>query len=298
MIWFFLETLSYEWKQKHIFCFIIFFATFWRKLGILIPDMYLYSIKTQTDINKKYMEKITNSWNDFFCWAGPGPVILGWAGAARPSKQWRISPLFILQNSGGHGAEEEEERGEESGRVDLAATHNGAALDAGGNGGGRTQLQTMASRWFYSFLLCFPILSILPPSLNFCLRLSIFVSLCSCSFFFLFPLSFSRHSPLSRSLFSIRLFSLFFFCLSPSFCYCPPSLFFFLFFHSPLSLPVLPSVKICPSVPSIFLLKMSPVFQFSPLCSSLQTSPVFLFSPLCSSLQTTHVSFWIFIYLF
>jgi hypothetical protein len=75
-------------------------------------------------------------------------------------------------------------------------------------------------------------------------------------------------------------------------------LFFFLFFLSPLSLPVLPNVKICPSVPSVFLLKMSPVFQFFPLCLSLQTSPVFLFSPLCSSLQTTYVSFWIFLYLF
>lgn len=101
------------------------------------------------------------------------------------------------------------------------------SLGAGGGRGGRTQLQTVVSRWFYSSLLCFSVLSIFPPSLGFCLRLSISVYLCFCSFFFLSPLSFSRHSPLSRSLFSIRLFSLFFFCLSPSFCYCPPPLFFF-----------------------------------------------------------------------
>ena len=56
---------------------------FWQKLDILIPDFYLYSIKIQTDINKKMSlnnlrGKITNFKNDFFeifCdWDGPNPA--------------------------------------------------------------------------------------------------------------------------------------------------------------------------------------------------------------------------------
>ena len=42
-----------------------FFLMFWRKLSILIPDMYLYSIKIQTNIDQnevKNLRKIT----DFF----------------------------------------------------------------------------------------------------------------------------------------------------------------------------------------------------------------------------------------
>jgi hypothetical protein len=30
---------------------------FWRKLGILIPDLYLYSIKIQTNTKKNLVEK-------------------------------------------------------------------------------------------------------------------------------------------------------------------------------------------------------------------------------------------------
>jgi len=92
------------WRQN------IFFM-FWRKLGILIPDLYLYSIKIQTNIdqntikntrgNHKFSE---NSFFYFLGWAGPGPPILGWAGTAQPSKQKQTvenSPLFTCNvNSG------------------------------------------------------------------------------------------------------------------------------------------------------------------------------------------------------
>ena len=43
----------------------IIFLMFWQKLGILIPDVYLYSIKIQTNIDQnkvKNLQKIT----DFF----------------------------------------------------------------------------------------------------------------------------------------------------------------------------------------------------------------------------------------
>jgi hypothetical protein len=43
-------------NKNTFFCFKLF-AIFQRKPTILIPDLYLYSIKTQTDINKKYAKK-------------------------------------------------------------------------------------------------------------------------------------------------------------------------------------------------------------------------------------------------
>jgi len=101
---FFLRDLPVCMKTKHFFMF-------WQKSGIWIPDLYLYSIKIQTNIdqnavkntreNPKFSEKKSLI---FFGWAGPGPPILGWAGTARPSKQKQTvenSPLFTCNvNSG------------------------------------------------------------------------------------------------------------------------------------------------------------------------------------------------------
>jgi hypothetical protein len=39
-------------EKKFVFFLYNFFATFWRKPGILIPDLYLYSIKIKTNINQ------------------------------------------------------------------------------------------------------------------------------------------------------------------------------------------------------------------------------------------------------
>jgi len=79
-------------KTKHfIYLFIFNVLT---KLGILIPDLYLYSIKIQTNIDQNavtYLRKITIVFeiicedNIFFSgWAQPGPC--GWAGPSRPSR--------------------------------------------------------------------------------------------------------------------------------------------------------------------------------------------------------------------
>jgi len=45
-----------------------FFLKTWQKPGILISDLYLYSIKIQTDIDQNTvidLEKITFFWNNF-----------------------------------------------------------------------------------------------------------------------------------------------------------------------------------------------------------------------------------------
>jgi len=83
-IWFFYfyyfwETWPYAWKQK----IYIFFLMFWRKPGILIPDLYLYSIKIQTNTKKNEVENCAGKSQIFlkkisfffgiFYWAGPGP---------------------------------------------------------------------------------------------------------------------------------------------------------------------------------------------------------------------------------
>ena len=59
--WFFLETWSYAWKQKHLL--LLLFLMSWWKPGILILDLYLYNIKIQTDIDQnavKNLRKITD----------------------------------------------------------------------------------------------------------------------------------------------------------------------------------------------------------------------------------------------
>jgi hypothetical protein len=67
-----LRDLAVCMKTKHfIFLFFIFyflffiFYMFWRKPGILIPDLYLYNIKIQINIDQnavKYLQKITSFW--------------------------------------------------------------------------------------------------------------------------------------------------------------------------------------------------------------------------------------------
>jgi hypothetical protein len=97
LIHIFFEIFLVIWKYNMIFfrdlsvCIKIhffYFSMFWRKPGILIPDLYLYSIKIQTIIDQntvKRFGKITNFWNNlflkkcFFFRVGPNlPVWLGW----------------------------------------------------------------------------------------------------------------------------------------------------------------------------------------------------------------------------
>jgi len=52
----FLRDLAVRMKTRLFFPYIVF-ATFLRKLGFLISDLYFYSIKIQININKKLVEK-------------------------------------------------------------------------------------------------------------------------------------------------------------------------------------------------------------------------------------------------
>jgi len=61
-------------KTKH-FLFIFYFFVFWRKPSILIPDLYLYSIKIQTNIHQNAVKNIRENHKCFekifgFFWAG------------------------------------------------------------------------------------------------------------------------------------------------------------------------------------------------------------------------------------
>jgi hypothetical protein len=106
-IWFFsFETLG-RMHKFHFFQFVLYFWKFWRKPGILIPDLYFYDVKYRPILSKK-IEKYTEKlqffkkafWEFFFNWAGPSSNVLGWAGFAGPFKQW-VSPLFTCNvNSG------------------------------------------------------------------------------------------------------------------------------------------------------------------------------------------------------
>jgi hypothetical protein len=79
------------------------FLMFRRKLGILIWDLYLYSIKIQTIIKqnliKLYAEKSQTFKNifNFFYWAGPGPLILSWARLVRPVNSGALSTVHMLR---------------------------------------------------------------------------------------------------------------------------------------------------------------------------------------------------------
>jgi hypothetical protein len=68
MLKYFFEVFFVVWKYDVIFSLrdlaicmktkkYIYFFKFWRKPGILIPDLYFYDIKIQTDINQNGVEK-------------------------------------------------------------------------------------------------------------------------------------------------------------------------------------------------------------------------------------------------
>ena len=76
-LYIFLRDLAVCMKTKKIF------FLFWRKPGILIPDLYLYSIKIQTNIDQntvKYFGKITNL--NFFLLGPSQPMGRGWTAQA------------------------------------------------------------------------------------------------------------------------------------------------------------------------------------------------------------------------
>jgi len=83
MTWSFLwETWPYAWKPKHFFLK----KKFWRKPGILIPDLYFYDVKIQTNIKQNLVEEHAEKsqifkniyfFELFLDRAGPGPLILG-----------------------------------------------------------------------------------------------------------------------------------------------------------------------------------------------------------------------------
>jgi hypothetical protein len=56
MMWFFFvwETWPYAWKQN-------IFLMFWQKSSILIPDLYLYSINIQTNIDQNTIKKFAEN---------------------------------------------------------------------------------------------------------------------------------------------------------------------------------------------------------------------------------------------
>jgi len=83
---------------------------FWQKLGILISDLYLYGIKTQTNIKQNSVEKYSGKSQIFrnVCfldWAEPNPTILMWAGPAQlcglgqnwPSHEQWLSTIHMLR---------------------------------------------------------------------------------------------------------------------------------------------------------------------------------------------------------
>ena len=89
---FFLETWPHAWKIKHFIFLFLFFLMFWRKPGILISDLYLYSIKIQTNIDQntvKYLWKIIDFWRIFFFRVGPNPAHV--AGLDLASPAWSLA---------------------------------------------------------------------------------------------------------------------------------------------------------------------------------------------------------------
>jgi hypothetical protein len=87
MIFVSLRDLVVYMKTRHFLLFfhINVFAIFQRKPGILIPDLYLYSIKIQTNIKQNWYKihgKITNFERIFleYLYKGMGwPKYMGWA---------------------------------------------------------------------------------------------------------------------------------------------------------------------------------------------------------------------------
>jgi len=84
----------YENKKINLFLFIYYYYYYYfTKTKYLIPNLYLYSIKIQTNIDQKavkYLQKMTDFFKRilfeeiflFSGWAQPGPC--GWAGPSHP----------------------------------------------------------------------------------------------------------------------------------------------------------------------------------------------------------------------
>ena len=88
---FFLRDLAVCIKTKKIFyLFYYYFFFFFTKTRYLIPDLYLYSIKIQTDIDQnavKYLRKITDFLKECFLknvFFGLGPTRPMWLGWTKP----------------------------------------------------------------------------------------------------------------------------------------------------------------------------------------------------------------------
>ena len=100
-----LEYWPYAWKQnifffnKHFFC--------WRKPGILIPDLYLYNIKIQTDIdqntviklpkNHKFFEIILKEFLFFNIFLRAGPSGAHVAGLNPAGLMWTVKYVWCEQ---------------------------------------------------------------------------------------------------------------------------------------------------------------------------------------------------------
>jgi hypothetical protein len=84
----FWETWPYGWKQNILF----FYFLFWRKPDILIPDLYFYSIKIQTNIDQNAIKNIQENHKFLlkrFLKIFLGWVQLGscdWVGPSRPNR--------------------------------------------------------------------------------------------------------------------------------------------------------------------------------------------------------------------
>jgi hypothetical protein len=95
---FFLRDLAVCIKTKIIFyLFYYYFFFFFTKTRYLIPDLYLYSIKIQTDIDQnavKYLRKITDFLKECFLKnvffrAGPNPAHV--AGLDQATRAWSLA---------------------------------------------------------------------------------------------------------------------------------------------------------------------------------------------------------------
>jgi len=69
-------------ENKTFFFYNFLFAIFHRKPGILIPDLYLYSIKIKINIKQKFDRKICGKVTEFF-WTRLDPA----QGRSCPAQQ-------------------------------------------------------------------------------------------------------------------------------------------------------------------------------------------------------------------
>ena len=100
-----LEYWPYAWKQNIFFLINIFFC--WRKPGILIPNLYLYNIKIQTDIeqntviklqeNHKFFEIIFEEFLFFIYFFRAGPSGVHVAGLNPAGLMWTVKYVWCEQ---------------------------------------------------------------------------------------------------------------------------------------------------------------------------------------------------------